>query len=64
MTPAEDFFKFNPPLAWISRVVDPTPARVSRIPSVGRGLVDFFWNNPISYYSIVDRVVCVLWTFY
>ena len=63
MTPAEDFFKFNLPLAWISRVFDPPLARVSRIPSVGRG-VDFFWNNPISYYSIVDRVVCVLWTFY
>jgi len=46
MTPTEDFFKVNPPSAWISRVFDPPLARISRIPSV-MGVWIFFWNNPM-----------------
>ena len=46
MTPAEDFFKFNPPPAWISRVFDP-PSRENFQNPIRRGGADFFWNNPM-----------------
>ena len=47
MTPAEDFFKFNPPPpAWISRVFDP-PSHENFQNPIRRGGADFFWNNPM-----------------
>ena len=52
MKPAEDFFKFNPPPAWISRVFDP-PSRENLQNPIRRGGADFFWNNPI--YRIIKQ---------
>ena len=51
MTPAEDFFEFNPPPpAWISRVFDP-PSRENFQNPIRRGGVDFFWNNPVFLFT-------------
>ena len=49
MTPAEDFFKFNPPSSWISRVFDPPSLLPREFPESHQsgGGVDFFWNNPM-----------------
>ena len=46
MTPAEDFFYFNPPPAWISSFFDPPSCKNFQNP-IHRGGVDFFWNNPL-----------------
>ena len=39
------FSSLTLPPDWISRVFDPPPARISRIPSIGERGADFFWNN-------------------
>ena len=44
--PAEDFFMFNPPPTWISRVFDPS-SRKNFKNSISPGGVDFFWNDPL-----------------
>ena len=46
LTPAEDFFKFNPhplPPGFPESLI-PSPVRISRIQS-NRGVWIFFWNN-------------------
>ena len=45
ITPAEDFFMFNPPPTWISRVFDPSSRKNFKNP-ISPGDVDVFWNDP------------------
>lgn len=44
--PQIKFWAQSPRTTWICRVLDPSPARISSIPSVGGG-VDFFLELPI-----------------
>ena len=46
MTPAEDFFKVNPPSRLDFRSLRP-PSRENFQNPIRRGGVDFFWNNPL-----------------
>ena len=45
MTPAGDFFKFNPPPIWISRVYDP-PSHENFQNPISHGVCGFFLEQP------------------